>query len=122
MKVRRVSVWERDGYVKVDFLLLFEKSISISPIQLKMLEGSYDSDFHFLNESAKKDALHLEAQIESIDQIPQLESELKEIIARCQIAESERIKQDKLLYENVKQTLDKILSPYVEQEDENDDC
>jgi len=75
----------------------------------------------FLNGDKKSDGLHLEAKIESIDQIPQLESELKEIIARCQIAESERIKQDRLLYEKVKTILDKILSPYAEQEDKEDD-
>jgi len=33
--------------IRVDLLLKFEKSIMISPIQVKVLEGSYDSDLHF---------------------------------------------------------------------------
>jgi len=124
MKVKRLDVLEKDGHTRIDIVFSFEKSIMISPIQpqLEILRGYWDSDLDFLKGDKKNDALHLETEIESIDQIPQLESELKEIIARCQIAERERIKQDKLLYENVKATLDKILSPYVEQEEDEEDC
>ena len=97
--------------------------ISAIQPQLEILRGYWDSDLDFLKGDKKNDILHLETEIESIDQIPKLESELKEIIARCQIAENERIKQDKLLYEKAKAALDKILSPYIEKHEEDDnDC
>jgi len=123
MRVKKQDIWENDGSIRVDITLIFEKSIMISPMQLEVLKGIWDSDVRFLNGKKKSNGLDLEANIESIDQIPKLESELREIIARCQIAETERIKQDKLLYENVKATLDKILSPYIEKHEEDDnDC
>ena len=115
MEIEKYGIKENDGYIDFDIIIKFKKAISISS-EFKILRGQFDVDKNCLKNSATCSSIWIVGTIKLLDEIPLLERELKELISKCQVAESERIKHDKGLYNAVKLSLDRILLPYKKAE------